>query len=344
MRLTKTQRWILLAALEFEEEMRRDPRLFNLVRGRFTAKMIAWRLMTKGAREDGVETDSAEEWLAQMVASGAETVEGAYRKLRKRVEKVKRCLRQMAERRLVLPEALMGKRGPVTAYTLSPIGRSIARAIRYEEMGEEEGRRLLGEALRRLREKGPHATLDEVYAELQRVSLDLYGVDERTVEKRWSRRTLGKELREMGCRLIRTRGGGGAKWVYDLQPRGNPPDAEDLKRALESLNAPTLTMTSIREALWNTCGHRFSTREAFEREWSERKIGKLLRQLGAERRQKWLRGQNTRIWIYDISKIFPEKWGKPGTEASPAGEPAPHNAPQTEKLNPQFFPSSPDVP
>lgn len=317
MKLTKTQRRVLLAALEFEEEMRRDPRLFNLVRGRFTAKMIAWRLMTKDAREDGVETDSAEEWLAQMVASGAETVEGAYRKLRKRVEKVKRCLRQMAERRLVLQEVLRGKRGPVAAYTLSPIGRSLAKAIRYEEMGEEERRRLLGEALRRLREKGPHATLDEVYAELKRVSLDLYGVDERTVEKHWSTRTLGKELRKMGCRLARKRDGGDAKWVCDLQP--SPPDAEDLKRALESLGAPILTMTSIREALWDTCGHRFSTREAFEREWSERKIGKLLRKLGAERRQKWLRGQNTRTWIYDIRKIFPEKWGGLNAEARPAG-------------------------
>ncbi|MDW8022915.1 MAG: hypothetical protein RMJ15_04150, partial [Nitrososphaerota archaeon] len=82
-------------------------------------------------------------------------------------------------------------------------------------------------------------------------------------------------------------------WSYDL--RGKPYTLEEkldeLKRALDSIGLWSVKMRDIRVALWKVCGHKFESKEAFEKEWSERKIGRMMKKLGAKRYLKWHMGQ-----------------------------------------------------
>lgn len=318
-KLTGLQRRVLLAALDFEEMQKRTPILFEIHGGAAPPSMMALQVFTHELKDNRVETDSAESWLTRMVAEGAMSAQEVKKEVKSHEEKVKRCMKRMAANNLLLEVIRMVEGKHRTWYKLSPLGRSIAAALKYEKMDEEERGKLLEEALEKLRDKrlkegqpalAAYATADGILGELLSLSPEIRGAGEVIFRRIWNRRKLAKEMKKRGYRLIRQSVDSKRVWFYDLsKPYGLEEKLEDLKRALDEAGMPIVSTKAIREALWKVCGHKCGSKALFEKEWSVRKIGKLMKRLGARRFQKWYRGQKgARGWYYDLRPVFPDRW------------------------------------
>ncbi|MCS7114102.1 MAG: hypothetical protein RMJ15_04145 [Nitrososphaerota archaeon] len=212
-RLTDLQRQILLAMLEVEEEHSRDPLRSQIFGNTIAPETVAWKILTRRLQQQGVETSNAELWLDQMISIGFETAESASKMLRSLVENVKRAMRKLAARNILLESLWKAKGRPVVRYTLSPIGRSLAKTLRFKEKCDSEKGRgeLIEAALNRLREekrkegRPAYATTDEILEELKQTSIELYRVNRDTVEKYWNRKKLGAELKKRGYKLVKKR-------------------------------------------------------------------------------------------------------------------------------------------
>ncbi|MEM2778304.1 MAG: hypothetical protein QXH00_06410 [Candidatus Jordarchaeales archaeon] len=327
-KLTRLQRRILLAALDFEEMQKRTPILFKIHGGAVPPSMIALQVFTHELKDKRVKTDSAESWLTQMVAQGAMSAQKVKNEVKSHEEKVKQCMKRMAANNLLLEVIRRVEGKHRTWYKLSPLGRSIAVALRYEKMDEDERGKLLEKALEKLRDKrlkegqpalAAYATADEILEELLSLTPEIRGAGEVIFRRIWNRRKLAKEMRKRGYRLIQQSVNSKRMWFYDLsKPYAFEEKLEDLKRALDEAGMPIVSTREIREALWKVCGHKFGSKAFFEKEWSVRKIGRLMRKLGARRFRKWYRGQKGASgWYYDLRPVFPDRWPRKITPPEP---------------------------
>lgn len=324
--LTRFEREVLLTTLRIVEE--RSEALKNaLLTGveiLVSPSLVAQFVQEKRMRDQGVavrNVDDADVHVGAWIASGVKSLPGAVREFRSLTESISRCMRRLADRRLLLKRVRRVKSSRVF-YVLSPVGRLLAERIRAEGDRGMDG--FLQEAVNKLWDERisggqpPYATPEEIIEALWHNMQGLYGGERKLFDRCWNRVTLGRKMKDGGYKLVHARLNGKQAWVYDLYRHED--QKRDLMAALVALrrrNFWRVRTCRIRESLWETCGTKFRSKDLLEKVWDEKRIGKLMHELGFRPHHKRDRMLEEAagayfwvykfFWCYDIRAIPKEE-------------------------------------
>ncbi|MEM3719544.1 MAG: hypothetical protein QXD45_05945 [Candidatus Bathyarchaeia archaeon] len=167
-------------------------------------------------------------------------------------------------------------------------------------------------------EKKAFVTVEEILDKLRPQMPQLCEGGKEILKRQWIRRKIVEEMRKKGYRYVRKRDADELKLGFELYSREE--QLRDLKRALVHIRQKhlwTATVEEIREALRETCGGKFATKEEFDQTWNAIRIGLLMYALGFKRshkRSKWcdfrqVNGIETVkwhcafLWTYDLRTV-----------------------------------------
>jgi len=331
-KLTELQCRLLLYMLEHEESVQEEELGFEKA---MSVEYATELIMKEDARKDNpYAPDSVNEIYGNYLAQGAvelDTVATRYKNLH---NSIRRCMKGMEGLDLLLRVVIPLKgRPPLILYRPSPKGRLLAKTLRFENSGKAKvdamADELIEKAVEALREEKaragqpPYATATEILEKLWQLSPELYENERRIFDKYWNKTKLGEKMKEK-YELVKKTLNGKRIRVYELYSRKEK--SADLQAALVAIRRKNFwraTTEEIKGALWKICGAKFASKEVFEKVWNERLIGRLMKERGFPRRQKYVKIWEEledgtpvlvtyNIWLYDIRTVPKDEEGSGG--------------------------------